>query len=102
METRSIRTTLTFRREFTLPNQTLPVPAGEYVLLVEEERLQGLTFDAYRRLAGYLVVGGSLAHPGRTEMFPITEAELARLIEEDQAPAGIALPRTSPDPQAGR
>jgi hypothetical protein len=100
VETRSTRTTLTFRRAFMLPRQTTTVPAGDYILVIEEERLQGLTFDAYLRVAGYLIVGGGPAHPGRTEMIPISEIELARLIEQDRAPAGLLLSVSLPTPSA--
>jgi hypothetical protein len=93
MEIRSTRTTLTFRKEFTLPYQDRQVPPGDYVLVVEEERLQGLTFDAYRRVSGFLIVEGGSAHPGRTEMIPVTEAEVAQLVAGDQDP--VAAPAAS-------
>jgi hypothetical protein len=83
MEIRSTRTTLTFRSAFMLPHDVRTVPAGDYVLVTEEERLQGLTFTAYRRISGYLIVSGGPADPGRTEMIPISEIELAALAAED-------------------
>lgn len=88
METRSIRTTLTFRNAFTLPHDVRTVPAGDYVLVTEEERLEGLTFNAYRRISGYLIVGGGAANPGRTEMIPMTEVELETLVARDIAATG--------------
>ncbi len=87
MEIRSTRTTVTFRRAFTLPHDVRTVPAGDYVLVTEEERLEGLTFSAYRRISGYLIVGGGPANPGRAEMFPVTEAELEALVARDEAAA---------------
>lgn len=103
MDNRTTHTNLTFRHPFTLQHGSGPLAAGRYTLVVEEERLEGLTFSAYRRIAGYLIVGGDPAFPGRTEMIPVTEAEVAHLIAQDQAPlpalpavAGIAKPRIPP------
>jgi hypothetical protein len=96
METRTIRMTLTFQREFVLPQQTATVPPGDYVLLIEEERLQGLTFDAYRRIAGHLIIPGGPAHPGRTEMIPVTEADVSALVICDAAPVAAPSVATVP------
>jgi hypothetical protein len=88
MNIRSTRTTLSFRSDFILPHDVRTVPAGDYVLVTEEERLEGLTFNAYRRISGYLIVGGGPANPGRTEMIPVTEAELDALVALDKATSG--------------
>ena len=98
METRSTRTTLTFRNAFTLPHDVRTVPAGDYVLVTEEERLEGLTFNAYRRISAYLIVGGGPANPGRTEMIPVTEAELDALVARDVSASGPSQPVPS-DPR---
>lgn len=98
METRSTRTTLTFRNAFTLPHDVRKVPAGDYVLVTEEERLEGLTFNAYRRISGYLIVGGGPANPGRTEMIPVTEADLDALVSQDEADRG-PLQKVASDPR---
>lgn len=98
METRSTRTTLTFRNAFTLPHDVRTVPAGDYVLVTEEERLEGLTFNAYRRISGYLIIGGGPTNPGRTEMIPVTEAEVEALVARDIAATGPSRKVTS-DPR---
>jgi hypothetical protein len=89
MEIRSTRTTLTFRRPFTLPRSERTMPAGNYVLLTEEERLEGLTFNAYRRIARYLVVSGGPEFPGRTEMIPVNDAEMAHLVACELRPVAV-------------
>ncbi|WP_137110443.1 hypothetical protein [Rhodobacter sp. SY28-1] len=83
MDIRSTRTTLTFRKPFTLPLSDRTMPPGDYVLLTEEERLEGLTFNAYRRVARYLIVSGGPEFPGRTEMIPVNDAEMAELVACD-------------------
>lgn len=90
MEFRSTRTTLTFRRAFALPNEDRQVPAGDYVLVVEEQIMEGLTFNAYLRIGSYLIVNGGPKRPGLTEMIPITEDALAFLLACDAAPAARA------------
>jgi len=66
------------------------MPAGDYVLMTEEKRLEGLSFNAYRRITGYLLVGGGPAFPGRTELIPVSEAEAALLGAQDLAPVTVA------------
>jgi hypothetical protein len=85
METRSTRSVLHLRHPFVLPGSDAPLPAGAYVLIEEEERLQGLTFDAYRRTGTFLVVGGGPDAPGRTELRPMTGDDLTHLIAQDAA-----------------
>jgi hypothetical protein len=81
----TIRTTwskITFPHGFTLPGSDELLPAGEYDLMVEEEHLQGLTFDAYRRTGTFLQVTGHPRHPGRIEMYPVSEADLHMALEQ--------------------
>ena len=57
MTMRSTRSTVTFSSPFTLSGYPGDLPAGDYEVLVEEELLQGLSFEAYRRTATYLYWG---------------------------------------------
>jgi hypothetical protein len=54
--TRSIETTVTFRRPFTLAALDGVQPAGTYRLVEEEEEIAGLSFVAFRRVATLLHV----------------------------------------------
>lgn len=83
MESRSTRSKIIFRHPFVLPGAVASLPAGEYDILVEEELLQGLTFEAYRRTATFLVAGASPS--GRTEMYPVSERDLQAMMTRDQA-----------------
>ena len=58
MEMRSTTVTVTFRQGFFLPGHEAPFPAGTYEVLSEDERLEGLTFEAYRRVATFLRIRG--------------------------------------------
>ncbi|MCR9147093.1 MAG: hypothetical protein NXH74_07810 [Rhodobacteraceae bacterium] len=85
MTMRSTRSTVTFSNPFTLPGYPGDLPAGEYEVLVEEELLQGLSFEAYRRTATYLTVRGRGRHAGRSELRAISDSDLSEALSRDQA-----------------
>lgn len=82
MNMRSSRSTVTFSNAFSLPGYRDELPAGDYELVVEEELLQGLSFEAYRRTATYLVVRSK---GGRTGMRMTTELDLQAALSRDRA-----------------
>ena len=85
MNMRSTRSTVTFSNPFTLSGYPGDLPAGDYEILVEEELLQGLSFEAYRRTATYLMVRGKGTHAGRTEVRATTESDLKKALRRDVA-----------------
>jgi len=101
MDSRTTRSRLTFPAPFTLPGSDTVLPAGDYALLIEEERLQGLSFEAYRRTAAFLEIASDPRAPGRMELRPVTDEDLRAALGaagagglQDHAP----LPRRVPDP----
>ncbi|QDY69284.1 hypothetical protein [Qingshengfaniella alkalisoli] len=82
---RSTRSTVTFSNPFTLSGYPGNLPAGDYDVLVEEELLQGLSFEAYRRTATYLMVRGQGARAGRSALRVITERDLSEALRRDAA-----------------
>lgn len=56
MQMRTTRTTVRFHRPFLLSGYEDDLPAGDYDFLVEEELIQGLSLEAYRRTASFLMV----------------------------------------------
>jgi len=84
MNMRSTRSTVTFSNPFTLPGYPGDLPAVDYEVLVEEELLQGLSFEAYRRTATYLTVRGRGGHAGRTELRPISDSDLKEALNRDR------------------
>jgi hypothetical protein len=79
----------------TLPLDVRTVPARDDVLLTDEEPLVEQTFDADRRISGYLIVGGGPANPGRTELFEVTEAKLDGLVARNDAAAALRQNRAN-------
>ncbi len=56
MNTRPSTTMVRFSNPFVLSGSTDQLPAGQYEVVTGEERLQGLSFQAYRRTATFLTV----------------------------------------------
>jgi hypothetical protein len=75
---------VTFPQPFTLSGYSDELPAGEYEVLVEEEPIEGLSFAAYRRTAIFLTVHGRGRLAGRTELRPISWADLEAARGQDQ------------------
>lgn len=81
MNTRSSRQQVRFEHPFTLPGHPEILPAGHYEVFVEEERLEGLSFDAYRRTSTHILIA---LKAGVEEMWPISEADLEAALLRDQ------------------
>jgi hypothetical protein len=84
MNTRSSRSVVTFPNAFALSGYSDKLPAGLYEVVVEEERLQGLSFEVYRRTATFLTVRGQGNRAGRIEIRPITEEDLELALTPDR------------------
>ena len=89
MNTRSSKTKVTFSNPFSLPGFVGELPPGDYEVLVEEELLQGLSFEAWRRTSTFLTVRGRGSHAGRTELRTISERDLKAALSRDAAVADI-------------
>ncbi|MCV3274162.1 hypothetical protein [Roseobacter sinensis] len=85
MLTRSTRSTVTFSNEFTIGDSQRELPAGTYEVVIEEELLQGLSFEAYRRTVTYLMVLGRGRNAGQTTMQMTTKEDLEHAIACDRA-----------------
>lgn len=85
MNMRSSISRVTFADAFNLRGYHGELPAGDYEVLVEEELLQGLSFEAYRRTATYLIVENRGGRAGRTEMRATTENNLNEALNRDRA-----------------
>lgn len=84
MLTRSTRAMVTFSNDFTIGDSQREFQLGAYEILVEEECLQGLSFEAYRRTATYLMVPGRGSNAGQTTMHTTTKEELERAVARDR------------------
>lgn len=85
MDLRSTTTTVMFRRDFSLPGHDAPFPAGTYEVLCEDERIDGLTFEAFRRVATFLRSTGVGMLADTAELKWIAPEDLAAALRADQA-----------------
>lgn len=105
---RASRSRLTFPHPFILSGYADELPPGTYDVIVEEERLEGRGFIAYRRTATYLAIAWHGLRKARHEIRRITEADLAAALAPDRACLGPArrmgaravstAPRSSAEP----
>ena len=97
MNSRTTRSSVTFAHSFCISGYEDELPPGSYEVVVDEELLEGLSFEAYRRTASYLLISGRGGHAAQTEMRPIDprdlEAALARdrSLAKDRETSGAAL-----------
>ena len=82
MSKRSTKTTVNFRRPFSLPGFPEPFPAGEHVVETDEEAIEGVSFLAYQRVLTLLHVRGRNG-PGMT--VTVEPGDLDAALERDAA-----------------
>lgn len=85
MQNRSSSSTVTFENEFTLSGYPDALPPGDYQVLIDEELLQGISFEAYRRTATYLMVAGTGVNLERNELRATTTADIDAALDRDRA-----------------
>ncbi len=81
MTVRTTRTTVTFRHAFSLKGVDDILPAGDYLVLTDEELIDGLSFLAYRRVA--TLIFPLALRPNSPGMLTIDPQDLADALERD-------------------
>ena len=92
MNSRTTSSTVTFVHRFRIAGYDDELPAGAYEVSVEEELLEGLSFEAYRRTGTYLFVHGQAGGRGSTEMRLIDPRDLDAALVRDRTPSGTDEP----------
>ena len=83
MQTRSFERQFAFRQPFSLSAVDGPLPAGTYWVITEEEALEGLSFNAWRRMSTLLLLPAN-SLPGKArEVVPINHDEFAAALAAD-------------------
>jgi len=89
MKTRTIETTVTFKRPFALTGLNEELPAGDYIVETEEELVDGISYAAYRRTSTVLRLPARSGPPQLTRAMTVDPAELDEAMDPAQArPAG--------------
>ena len=76
---------ITFRYVFTLKGLERPAPPGTYRVDIEEERIDGLSFLAYRRLATFIRLPMTGHGSGSAQSFLVDPKDLADAQDRDLA-----------------
>ena len=87
MNTRTLRYTVEFKRPFKLPHVEGTQPPGIYQVEIEEERIDSMIVDAFRRLATRLYLMADPKMPGVREEVVVNPDDLAAALARDQASA---------------
>lgn len=84
MTIRTTRTTVSFINPFTLPNLEGILPPGEYIVLGEDELIEGPSRVAYRRLATLLQTPAASASQQPVQSFSISQTDLDAALMKDR------------------
>ncbi len=79
---------LVLNHPFLIPGDATPLPCGDYAVTIEEERLDQLSFEAWRRTGTWIVVQGTGARAGQVELRPVTADGLEHIMATDIATTG--------------
>ena len=92
MNSRTTRAVVTFAHPFRIAGYEDELPAGEYQVDMDEELLEGLSFEAYRRTGTYLLVGSQAGGRGSAEMRPVDPRDLEAALVRDRTLSHPAEP----------
>ena len=82
MTIRTTRTTVSFSSPFILQSLEGIQPAGEYVVLLDDELIEGLSWTAYRRVATLFQTPA--ASQRQIQSFSISQTELDAALMKDR------------------
>jgi hypothetical protein len=77
MTIRSRREVVTFKHPFRIRGIDRMLPAGDYEVTTDEETIEGLSFEAFRRVATMISVPGEGSRGLVTEIVSIGSIDLA-------------------------
>ena len=93
MATRTQRKTVTFGRPFLVKGIDRVLPPGNYVVVTDEELVEGLSFPVYRRVSTSMMVPAQ-NRPSSVEMLTIDPRDLEAAQERDAATDQPSVPKS--------
>ena len=87
MTARTTKGTFTFANPFTFNGFDEVFPAGAYNVETDEELVEGLSFDAYRRTLVFIHLPTKSGRPGHSRTLTIDPNELDMVLKRDATPA---------------
>jgi hypothetical protein len=91
MTIRTNTKTIVFRNAFALEGFDEILPAGAYVMETDEERVDGVSFTAYRRVSTRLHLHAESDRPGIARTLIVDSGELDAARQRDQAPGEVPV-----------
>jgi hypothetical protein len=95
MATRTQRKTVTFDQPFLLKGMDRILPPGNYVVVTDEELVEGLSFPVYRRVSTTMMVPAQ-NRPSSVEMLTVDPRDLEAAQERDTAANYSSVAKTKP------
>jgi hypothetical protein len=95
MATRTRRKTVAFGRPFLVKGIGRILPPGNYVVVTDEELVEGLSFPVYRRVSTTMMVRAQ-NRPSSVEMLTIDPRDLEAAQERDASADRLSVPKTKP------
>jgi hypothetical protein len=95
MATRTRRNTIAFGRPFLVKGIDRVLPPGNYVVVTDEELVEGLSFPVYRRVSTTMMVPAQ-NRPSSVEMLTIDPRDLEAAQERDASTDQLSVPKTKP------
>jgi hypothetical protein len=86
MATRTITSTVVFKKPFLLSGLDEEQSPGSYQVETDEEQIEDVSFVAYRRLATFIHLHPSRDQPGIRQTLTIDPVDLERALRMDQQP----------------
>jgi len=83
MTERTTASEITFSHPFILGSLVVPLDAGTYRLIVDEELIEGLSFPAYRRTGTHLEIPAVGVEIGTRQLLQVPLQELEAAMQRD-------------------
>ncbi|WP_454858165.1 hypothetical protein [Rhizobium binxianense] len=84
---RTTASEIRFNKPFVVGALFTPLEAGTYRLIVEEERIEELSFVVYRTTAVHLEIPSIETLTARRQQLQVTQAEINAALIEDKKPS---------------
>ena len=85
---RTTTSEITFAHPFALSSLVVPLQAGTYRLVVDEELIEGISYVAYRRVAAHLEIPAISVEAGTRQFLQVSADEIASALRNDAGTAG--------------
>ncbi|MBB3979965.1 hypothetical protein GGQ64_005212 [Rhizobium azooxidifex] len=80
---RTTNSEITFAHPFVLSVLVVPLQAGTYRLVVDEELIDGASYVAYRRVATHLEIPAISVEAGTRQFLQVSAEEIASALRHD-------------------